>query len=130
MSEATVSFPAIRENVLRNPRYPVHKIADQLRPYLRVLIEQFQPEHIILFGSYAYGEPSPDSDIDLLIVKDIDTSTVAEATRMRRAIRLLRHTVANLPLDIMVRTPADLRERIKQGADFHSEIVQKGLILV
>jgi len=40
--------PQIREDVLRDPRYPVHRIADRLLPYLKVLVEQFQPEQVIL----------------------------------------------------------------------------------
>jgi predicted nucleotidyltransferase len=130
MSTPPNVLPQIRENELRDPRYPVHRIADQLRPYLQVLVEQFHPEQVILFGSYAYGEPTPDSDVDLLVVKDVGTSPVSEATRIRRALRHLRHTASNLPLDIMVRAPDDLRARIDQGADFHEEIVRKGVVLV
>jgi predicted nucleotidyltransferase len=52
--------------VLRDPRYPVHKFADRLLPYLCVFVEQFRPEHVILFGSYAYGKPDEASDVDLL----------------------------------------------------------------
>jgi predicted nucleotidyltransferase len=130
MSTATVHSPQIRENVLRDPRYPVHKIADQLLPYLQVLVEQFQPEQVILFGSYAYGEPTPDSDVDLLVVKEIANSSVSDATSIRRAVRHLRHSVANLPLDIMVRAPADWHRRIIDGGSFHTEIAQRGLRLV
>jgi len=130
VSASTILSPQIREDVLCDPRYPVHKIAEQLRPYLKVLVEQFHPEQVILFGSYAYGVPTPDSDVDLLVVKDTGNSPVSEATRIRRAVRHLRHTVSNLPLDIMVRTPEDLRKRIAHGADFHQEIVQKGLVLI
>jgi uncharacterized protein len=116
--------------VLLDPRYPVHRIADQLRPYLEVIIERFHPQQIVLFGSYAYGHPSPDSDVDLLIVKAIDKSPVSDATSIRRAIRHLRHSVANLPLDIMVHSPEDLRARIDQRADFHEEILSRGLNLI
>ncbi len=130
MSTATVHSPQIRENVLRDPRYPVHKIADQLLPYLQVLVEQFQPEQVILFGSYAYGEPTPDSDVDLLVVKEIANSSVADATSIRRAVRHLRHSIANLPLDIMVRAPDDWHRRITNGGSFHNEIAQRGLKLV
>jgi uncharacterized protein len=130
MSTAKILHPRIRENVLRDPRYPVHRIADQLLPYLQVLVDQFHPEQVILFGSYAYGEPCPDSDIDLLIVKDSEESPIAEATRIRRSVRHLRHSVSNLPLDIMVRDREDLNTRIARGADFHQEIIQKGLVLV
>lgn len=47
---ATIQTPRIRVNVLRNPCYPVHRIADQLLPYLDVLVEKFEPEQVILFG--------------------------------------------------------------------------------
>ena len=130
MKSATASLTQIREEVLLDPRYPVHKIAEQLRPYLQVLADRFHPERVILFGSYAYGEPTTDSDVDLLVIKEIENSPVSDATRIRRALRPLRHTVSNLPLDIMVRSPEDLRQRIAQGADFHEEIVRKGLVLI
>ena len=130
MSTPTISSPQIRGDVLLDPRYPVHRIADQLRPYLEVIIERFHPQQIVLFGSYAYGHPSPDSDVDLLIVKAIDKSPVSDATSIRRAIRHLRHSVANLPLDIMVHSPEDLRARIDHRADFHEEILSRGLNLI
>ena len=121
--------PQIREEVLRDPRYPVHKIADQLLPYLQVLVEQFHPEQVILFGSYAYGEPNRDSDVDLLVVKVIDRNSTADATAIRRALRPLRHRGTTLPLDIMVRDPDDFRRRVKMGAAFHTAIAHRGLVL-
>ena len=130
MSASAILTPQIRENVLRDPRYPVHQIADQLFPYLQVLVEQFHPEQVILFGSYAYGEPTKDSDVDLLVIKEISDSPVSDATSIRRAVRHLRHSVANLPLDIMVRAPNDWKRRIGNGNSFHTEIAQKGLKLV
>lgn len=130
MSRPTILSPQIRESVLRDPRYPIHKIADQLFPYLQVLVEQFHPEQVILFGSYAYGEPTLDSDVDLLVVKEIANSSVSDATSIRRAVRHLRHSVANLPLDIMVRAPDDWQRRIRNGDSLHSEINQRGLRLV
>lgn len=120
----------IREEVLRDPRYPVHQIADQLLPYLRVLVEQFQPEQVILFGSYVRGHPTADSDIDLLVVKPLRRSPVRDATDIRRAFRPLRRAVANLPMDIMVRDPESLAASVRRGAAFHSDIVRDGLVLV
>lgn len=120
----------IREDVLVDPRHPVHRIANQLRPYLEVIVDQFQPQAVYLFGSYAYGEPTPDSDVDLLVVKDIEKSPLSDATSIRKAVRHLRHQVANLPLDIMVRAPEDWRRRIENGGAFHTIIERKGLRLV
>lgn len=129
MSSSLTHCSLIREEVLRDPRHPVHKIADQLLPFLQVIVEQFHPDQVILFGSYAYGEPTPDSDVDLLVVKKIVNDPVSDATSIRRAVRHLRHTVANLPLDIMVRDPDDFRQRVDSGASFHAEIARSGLIL-
>jgi predicted nucleotidyltransferase len=130
MNAASLATPSIREEILQDPRYPVHLIADQLRPSLQVLVEQFQPEQVILFGSYAHGEPTPDSDVDLLVIKNIDRSSVSDATSIRRAVRPLRHTVANLPLDIMVRAPGDWQQRLKNGGFFHTSIAEKGIRLI
>jgi len=120
----------IREDVLLDPRHPVHRIADQLRPYLEVLVDQFHPQAVYLFGSYAYGEPTQDSDVDLLVVKDIEKSPLSDATSIRRAVRHLRHRVANLPLDIMVRAPDDWLRRIENGGAFHTTIARKGLRMI
>jgi predicted nucleotidyltransferase len=130
MSSPAHSQPRIREEVLQDPRYPVHQIADQLRPYLQILLDQFQPEQVILFGSYAYGTPTPDSDVDLLVVKPITKSSIMEATSIRRAIRPLRHSIANLPFDIMVRSSDDWNQRLKNGSYFHSEIASRGIKLI
>jgi predicted nucleotidyltransferase len=119
----------VKEKNLRDSRYPVHAIADALLPYLNVLVEKFEPEQVILFGSYAYGHPGADSDVDLLVVKKTLKSLREEATEIRKAFRPLRHTVANLAFDIMVRDTEDLHRRLHRGAAFHSMIMEKGLRL-
>jgi uncharacterized protein len=120
----------IGSEAIRDSRYPVHRIADKLLPYLRILVEKFQPEQVILFGSYAYGNPTEDSDIDLLVIKSVKTSSRAEATAIRKALQPLRREGANLPLDILVRDPQDLAKRLREGADFHSDIYTHGVRLV
>ena len=82
----------IREDVLRDSRYPVHSIAEKLLPYLNVLMEKFEPEQVFLFGSYAYGNPDRGSDVDLLVVKKMEKSSREEATAIRRAFRPLRRS--------------------------------------
>ncbi len=119
----------IKKNILRDSRYPVHGIADKLIPYLKLLVETFNPDQIFLFGSYAYGNPTKDSDVDLLIVKKTEKSPREEATAIRKAFQPLRHSVANLAFDIMVRDPEDLRERIAKGGAFHSAIIRNGIRL-
>ena len=119
----------IRKNLLMDSRYPVHLIAGKLLPFLNLLVEKFEPEKVFLFGSYAYGNPNAGSDVDLLVVKKIEKSSREESTAIRRAFRPLRHSVANLPFDIMVRDPADMRSRLEKGSAFHSAIVRNGIRL-
>ena len=67
--------------------------------------------------------------MDLLVIKKTLKSLREEATEIRKAFRPLRHTVANLAFDIMVRDPEDLRERIAKGGAFHSAIIRNGIRL-
>lgn len=124
-----VNVARIRENTLRDSRYPVHEIADKLIPYLKLLVERFNPDQVVLFGSYAYGNPTKDSDVDLLVVKKTEKSPREEASAIRKAFQPLRHSVANLAFDIMVRDPEDLQERIVKGGAFHSAIIRNGIRL-
>ena len=126
---SAVATPAIREDVLRDPRYPVHRIADKLLPYLRVLIEQFQPQQVILFGSYAYGQPDEDSDVDLLVIKPLEQSPVREAISVRKAWRPVRASVGPLPFDLLVTSPEDHKQRLGHSGGFYDEIVRRGIQL-
>jgi predicted nucleotidyltransferase len=122
--------PAIREDALRDPRYPAHKIADKLLPYLRVLVEQFHPQQVILFGSYACGQPDQHSDVDLLVVKDKQASGVREAMEIMKAWRAIRWQGGSLPFELLIETPANHEHRAKQQGSFYAEVVRSGLRLV
>ena len=121
--------PVIREQVLRDPRYPVHKIADRLLPYLRVLAEQFHPRQIILFGSYACGQPDAHSDVDLIIVKDLKHSAVRELTEILKAWRPIRWRGNSLPFELLLETPASHENRAGKSGSFYAEAVRSGLRL-
>lgn len=129
MSIATTHSPQVREDVLRDPRYPVHKIAGQLLPYLQVLVEQFHPEQVILFGSYAYGEPTQDSDVDLLVVKEMHAPQLEEAVAIRKAWRATRRAGTSLPFDVLLESPQSHRARINDAAVFYNTINRRGLRL-
>ncbi len=58
-----------------------------IREMAASIVASYRPSSIILFGSYGYGEPAPDSDIDLLIVKDTDERPIDRRTRVRRIVR-------------------------------------------
>jgi uncharacterized protein len=120
----------IRENVLRDTRYPVSAIADALLPYLKVLVSQFAPKQVILFGSYAYGSPRSDSDVDLLIIKDLSDARIHEASRIRHAWWPIRLSGRNLGFDLLLESPEGHTERLADGGPYYREIVAKGLRLV
>lgn len=84
----------------------------------------YKPETIVLFGSYAQGRPGPDSDIDLLVVKD---SKERRDNRDREIRRLLRGI--KLPLDIFVYTPEEVEKFRSMEGSFVNEIFKKGEVL-
>ncbi len=87
------------------------------------IVEGFHPDRIILFGSYAYGTPHEDSDVDLLVVLPFEGSPLREQT----AIRLAVHS--GFSMDVIVYTPQQLQERLRLGDSFLREITEKGKIL-
>jgi predicted nucleotidyltransferase len=93
----------------------IRRLADQIA-------ERFDPEKIILFGSYAYGKPDPESDVDVLVVMPAYNVT-------NQAIRIRRATTHPFPLDLIVRTPNDLHWRLREGDWFLREIVNEGRVL-
>lgn len=99
---------------------------EQIRDLCNEIVREFHPEKIILFGSYAYGEPDSDSDVDLLIIMPFDGSP------FRQAAIILGHViraVGVLPLDLLVRTSAQVRERLQMGDTFMREIIERGKVM-
>jgi predicted nucleotidyltransferase len=87
------------------------------------IVEQFQPRRVFLFGSYAYGEPTFDSDVDLLIEMETPLRNVEQAVEIRRAVDF------PFPTDLLVRTPQQIAERLAMGDVFLREVVKKGIVL-
>jgi len=101
---------------------PVVPMSD-IRALARRIAESFHPERIILFGSYASGQPTPDSDVDLLVVMSHEGKPWRKATEIRGSTRPW------FPLDLLVRSPQELRARIAMGDFFLREIVESGQVL-
>src|SRR3990172_10013580 len=89
----------------------------------RQIARQFNPRKIILFGSYAYGKPTEDSDVDILVIMPFKGRNPEKATEIWMA------TKPKFPIDIMVRKPAELRKRLKMGDFFLREITQNHKML-
>lgn len=122
--------PQIREDILRDSRYPIHRIADRVLPYLRILVEQFHPDQVFLFGSYARGIPDRDSDVDLLVVKRMEKSSVAERRDILKAWRPIRWSAPSLPFELLLISPEDHAQRLAKGGGFYASIVKTGLPVV
>ena len=99
------------------------KINAQIKNLCRQIVEGFNPQKIILFGSYAYGKPNADSDIDLLVVMPYEGNELEQMVKVRRRLK------STFPLDVLVKTPAQLKERSEMGDFFIREIIEKGKIL-
>ena len=92
----------------------------QIRDYVRKLTDRFHPQRVVLFGSYAYGRPSTDSDVDLLVVLPHDGHSAVMASEIRKRIK------AGFPLDLVVRSPEELQRRLAMGDGFIREIMERG----
>ncbi|HEY3760333.1 MAG TPA: nucleotidyltransferase domain-containing protein [Verrucomicrobiae bacterium] len=96
----------------------------KIKNFCNEVAKKFRPRKIILFGSYAYGRPTKDSDVDLLVVM---SRTRYRGERMSIRIRLaMRH---EFPMDLLVRTPAHIAKRLRWRDPFMCEIIEKGKVL-
>jgi predicted nucleotidyltransferase len=104
--------------VTRRKRIPRKAIEDLVRQ----IVENFHPQKIILFGSYARGNPRPESDVDLLVVMK-SAGTGRQSLRIREALDI------NFGVDLIVHTPEQLRQRIEWGDSFLKDITREGKIV-
>ncbi len=91
---------------------------------LRRLVQVLRPEKIVLFGSYARGVATPDSDVDLLVVMETDAPPVERYLTVSRLLR-----PRPFPVDILVKTPGEIRQAVAEGDFFIREILEQGLVL-
>lgn len=94
-----------------------------IRAVAQQIARQFQPEKIILFGSYAYGKPQPGSDVDLLVVMETPLRNREQAAQIARALKY------HFGLDLLVHTPNQLAEWLSLGDFFLQEVTAKGKVL-
>lgn len=87
------------------------------------IVQAFHPERIILFGSWAYGSPDASSDIDLLVVMPF------KGNGTHKALEIIRRINPRLPVDLIVRTPEDVHQRLAWNDFFLKEVTEKGKVL-
>ncbi len=87
---------------------------------------EYKPEKIILFGSYAYGSPNEDSDIDLFIIKNTEKESIYRFAEVKK---LVYEPDRPIPISPLVFTPSEVTEQLSRGNDFIEEVLEKGEIL-
>lgn len=102
------------------------QIRTEIEKIVRKIVEGYSPERIILFGSYAYGKPDSESDIDLLIIKKTSRPFIDRLAQVRK---ILTDPNRSVPLEPIVLTPEELNARLSIGDQFIEEIVTRGEVL-
>lgn len=95
----------------------------EITKFSRLIAREYHPERIVLFGSYARGTQTRDSDVDLLIVMPFEGKAVEKSVEMRLRFH------PRFPLDILVRTPEKVWERLEMGDSFMQDILTSGKVL-
>ena len=94
-----------------------------VREYVVKLADEFRPERVILFGSLAEGRATADSDVDLMVVMEGKTNG------MDRALEIRRRIPRSFPLDLIVKTPAEMRRGVKARDGFICSVLERGKVL-
>jgi len=95
----------------------------QIDDWCAEIVQRFHPEKVVLFGSCATGTSTEDSDVDLLVVMPFEGRSVEQAVQLRMDTRPM------FPVDLIVRTPEMIAERLRMGDTFIREILEIGRVL-
>ena len=95
----------------------------QIRSAAARIARQFHPERVVLFGSHAQGRATDDSDVDLLVIMPFEGRSVDKAVEVRLKAE------ASFPMDILVRTPGEVRRRLAMGDTFMEDVLTNGKVL-
>ncbi|MCZ7403266.1 MAG: nucleotidyltransferase domain-containing protein [Candidatus Methanoperedens sp.] len=88
------------------------------------IVSEVHPEKIILFGSYAYGTPTKDSDVDLLVIMPSNEPMHKRIFRIRKLLRDFR-----VPKDVIVYTPQEVNDWKNVSNAFITSIIRKGKVI-
>ena len=104
--------------------YPVPVTNALLQEITQKIVDGFDPEKGILFGSFASDTPHTDSDIDLLVIMEAHGSAIQRAVEPKRACR-----PRFVPMDLLVKTPEEVDSRLRHGSFFLRQILEQGRVL-
>lgn len=95
----------------------------QIKELCDQIVREFHPEKIILFGSRAYGKPTKHSDVDLLVVMPYT------GEYHRQLVKIFEKLKTHMPLDLLLRTPEEIKERLELEDFFIKEITERGKVM-
>ncbi|MBI2928574.1 MAG: nucleotidyltransferase domain-containing protein [Verrucomicrobia bacterium] len=95
----------------------------QIETYCRILAREFRPKRIILFGSYAYGRPTPDSDVDLVVIMPFRGGETNQVVKIRSRVE------SPFPMDLLVWKPEYIARRLAIGCCFMQEVLNRGKVM-
>lgn len=95
----------------------------KIRELTERIVREFSPERIVLFGSYASGNPRPDSDVDLLVILPF------EGKSFRKSLEILNRVNPRFPVDLLARRPDDTARRYREGDPLIREALDHGQVL-
>ena len=87
------------------------------------IVQEFQPKRVILFGSYARGNPRPDSDVDLLLLLPF------EGKGFRKSLEILNRVNPRFAVDLIARRPDDTARRYREADPLIREALDHGQVL-
>jgi uncharacterized protein len=87
------------------------------------IVQEFHPDRVILFGSYASGQPSPDSDVDILVILPF------EGKSFYKSLEILNRTNPDFPIDLLARRPDETQRRYREGDPLIREALDRGKVL-
>ena len=103
-----------------------HHAQQTIRTIVEKLKKDYRPSKIILFGSYAYGQPDRDSDIDMCIIKETHERPIDRRVAVARIVADPKRLV---PFEPLVLSPQEVKERLLAGDQFLQEILDRGEVL-
>lgn len=95
-----------------------------IKAMVRLIVNRFQPERVILFGSHARGDAGPDSDVDLLVVMPVEGSKREKQVEIRVAL----HDIP-VPKDILISTPEEFAWRRNIVGTIEEPAAREGKVL-
>jgi predicted nucleotidyltransferase len=93
-----------------------------IRRFARQVADRFRPDKIVLFGSYAYGTPHADSDVDVLVI-------MPARNELDQAFKIRCEVPTQFPMDLLVFKPQHVKWRLEERESFLTEILAKGKVL-